>query len=306
MLFTRRIYLINILSMLKYTLYLSVAAISMAGLFSCGGSNSDAVAGDELLADSSAALSEADVAKDTAFVPGATKYASLDSTNAGKLEKMDALLIDYKLKDALAIANDVLASDSANVYALSRKSIIYTRMALEADGQQTTDNLKTAGDLGKKAFKLDPKDATANLALAVYYGAEANEADITKKMEFSKLIKKYADRTLQLSPMHPEGNYVMGRWYYGLADLGKVKKMVAQKIVKDTGAQEPTFELALSYFRKSLKAAPDNLSYNYFVGASLYKMDKEDEAKPYIAKAKTAPAKSKQERKLIADIGDFE
>ncbi|MDX2002768.1 MAG: hypothetical protein SFW35_10070 [Chitinophagales bacterium] len=274
----------------------STLALVLIMLVSCD--NKDQQKAD-LLNDSTTFISDTDINTDTTFI--GRKPSTSDSVSMADYSKLDSFMNSHQLGEALKVADKLLERDSSNTYALAEKSIIYTRMANDGDKAK----LDEAGKLARQSFKLAPKDATTNLAMALYYGALTNEANITEKGSYSTKIKQYAERCLQLSPMHPEANYIMGRWYYGLADLGKMKKMVAQKIIKDANAKEPTFELALSYFQKALKVRPDDFSYNYFTGACLYKMDKKSEGKTYMNKAMAISPRNKQERELASNAKEF-
>ena len=45
------------------------------------------------------------------------------------------------------------------------------------------------------------------------------------------------------------------------------------------------YEKAETAYRKLVKSAPSNAGYNYFLGASLYELNKKEEALPYLEKS---------------------
>jgi tetratricopeptide (TPR) repeat protein len=123
----------------------------------------------------------------------------------------------------------------------------------------------------------------------------------------SKVIKSSVDRVIALDPKNDLGWQVLGRWYLALADVGNVKRALAQVAY----GKLPTakYEDAERCFAKAIELNPKRLMHYIELGRTYAAMGRPEEAKKLINKGLAMPATEKddpetktQGRELLAKL----
>src|SRR5690606_18990267 len=100
-------------------------------------------------------------------------------------------------------------------FILQKISRQYSDLATDASTPAEKKQLCSAALAhAQRAVALDPSSADAALSLAVSYGKLTLDADTRTRIEFSRLIRRYAEQALALDPSSDYAHHVLGRWHY--------------------------------------------------------------------------------------------
>ncbi len=110
------------------------------------------------------------------------------------------------------------------------------------------------------AVKADTNNATAHACVAVCYAKSCADADIKTKLTYSRRFKSEAEQAIALDPTQDVAYYLLGRWHYGVANLGLVSwafvKVVYGGMPKASNAE------AIANFKKAIALAPDRIMHH--------------------------------------------
>jgi tetratricopeptide (TPR) repeat protein len=195
-----------------------------------------------------------------------------------------------------------------NVDLLVRISRQYRHLMSEADSKEEKLRLgSTALDYSRRAVKLAPNDAEAQLSIAITYGKMLPLLGNKEKAETSRLIKTAAEKVVRLDPQNDLGWHVLGRWNLVLAEVSGVKRAIAQVVY---GKLPPaTNEEAVRCFEKAIALNPNRLMHYIELGRTYAQMDRKDDARKFINKGlcmrdteKDDPETKEKGRELLAKL----
>ncbi len=161
---------------------------------------------------------------------------------------------------------------------------------LLADAPTREEKLRlgnVALNYAQKAAALAPKNAEAQLSIAISYGKMLPFMDTKSQMEASRHIKEYADKAIQLDPGNDLAWHVLGRWHRTLSDVNMLKRSVAALIYGQL--PKTTTERAVSCFEKALEINPRRLMHYIELGRAYAQMGKTEEARRFIEKGLSMP-----------------
>jgi tetratricopeptide (TPR) repeat protein len=179
---------------------------------------------------------------------------------AGRGEVLAAL----KIYDAAAA---VETTNAANLCVLSRRLCDLMYVAAPADRKAILDR---ALECSLAAVRADGSNSTAHACVAVCYAKECAFASIKDELNYSRLFKLEAERSIALDPKQDIGYYLLGRWNYGVANVG----MFARAFVKMVygGLPKASNEAAIENFKKAIELAPDRI-INHAALAMVYEAE---------------------------------
>lgn len=126
------------------------------------------------------------------------------------------------------------------------------------------DAARTVGekalDYSQRAVALDPLNAKARLSLAVSYGRLTDFVGNKVKLEYSRLMRDQALKSIELDPTDDFAWHVMGRWHYGVANVNAVLKAMARIVYG--GMPVASNEEAVRYFKKAAEIAPQRIVHH--------------------------------------------
>jgi tetratricopeptide (TPR) repeat protein len=131
-------------------------------------------------------------------------------------------------------------------------------------------------EAAKKAVEIDQNSARANHWYATLIGKIGMLEGTKQKITNSYQVEEYGLKAIELDPNYDGSLHLMGRWHYELADLSWVERTVA-KIVYET-PPKASFEKSVEYFQRAMKAKPDEVRHQLWLGKALMKLKKVDEA----------------------------
>ena len=139
---------------------------------------------------------------------------------------------------------------------------------------------RIAVDYARRAAALAPKDPEAQLAVAISHGKVLPLQSSKEQFANSKVIRSAADNVIALDPNNDLAWQILGRWYLNLADVGAVKRALAQVAYGKLPAAK--FEDAERCFLKAIKLNPSRLMHYIELGRTYQQMGRTNDARKYI------------------------
>lgn len=208
---------------------------------------------------------------------GASRAESADDL----IKKGDVFAAKFEAGEAL---KDYLAAEKLepkNVRLLVRISREYRHMMSDASKTEEKVRLgRVAVEYAKRAAALGPNDPEAQLAVAITYGKLQPLDSMKEKLETSRIIKSEADKALKLDPGSDLAWHVLGRWNMGFAEIGGVKRKLAEVIYGTLPAT--TYQDAAKCFEKAIELKPDRLMHYIELGRVYSQMGRTEDARRVI------------------------
>ena len=155
-------------------------------------------------------------------------------------------------------AGQTETNNAANLCVLARRYCDLTYLARSAGAQK--DLVARALDCAGRAVALEPRNATAHASAAVCYAKCCTLADIKTELAYSRLFKQEAEKAIALDPKQDVAYYLLGRWNYGIANVGFFSRTYVKMIYG--GLPKASFGDAAGYFKKACKLAPNRIVYH--------------------------------------------
>lgn len=173
------------------------------------------------------------------------------------LEQADLAVKRDDLQEALGIYDTAqrACTNAADLCVLSRRYCDLTYLTNSIAVQK--DLLARATACAQQAVEDDPTNATAHASLAVCYAKSCNLADIKTELAYSKLFKEEADKAIALDPNQDIAYYLLGRWNYGIANVGLFSRAYVKMIYG--GLPKASFQDAIYNFKKAVALAPNHI-----------------------------------------------
>ena len=156
---------------------------------------------------------------------------------------------------------------------------------LMSDAPKRDEKLRLGGiavGYSRRAVALAPNDPEAQLSVAISYGKVLPLQGNSEGIENSRIIKAAAERAIKLDPRNDLAWHVLGRWYLNMADVGAVKRALAQVVY---GKLPPaTNEEAARCFEKAIALNPNRLMHYVELGRTYARMGRTEDARKFITK----------------------
>jgi tetratricopeptide (TPR) repeat protein len=119
---------------------------------------------------------------------------------------------------------------------------------------------KQALTCAQQAVQADPKSATAHLCVAVCYAKNFPFCNNETKVRWSRAMKSECETAIALDPKQDVGYYLLGRWYFGTANMGFFAKGVVKVIYG--GLPQASNEDAIRNFKQAIALAPGRIIHH--------------------------------------------
>ncbi|MBB6610127.1 hypothetical protein H7F15_03670 [Pontibacter sp. Tf4] len=193
------------------------------------------------------------------------------------LKKAEALMLSYRDTEALAMYEEVLQVSPENYTALCKASILNCRIGERITDEGTKVAFYTrAKEYATKAYLLKPDDTEANYVMALTVGAMAMVSGPKQRLAGINQMKPFLDVALAKNSKHADSWYLLGRWYFKMANLNFAEQAAA-KLFFGGVCDEATNDEAAAALQKAIKYNPGNIQYYYDL-ATIYKEMKKTEA----------------------------
>ncbi len=150
------------------------------------------------------------------------------------------------------------SSNTTNLCILSRCYCDLTYLTNSTAAQKVF--LKQALACALLATKNDEKSAVAHACVAVCYAKSCALYDIKTELIYSRLFKLEAEKAIALDPKQDIAYYLLGRWNYGVANLGVLSRTYVDVVYG--GLPKASNEEAIRYFTKAIQLAPGRIIYH--------------------------------------------
>ncbi len=225
----------------------------------------------------------------TIVVPvlGADDFATL-------MKRGDALDAKLRTKEALEVYLEAEKLQPDNAELLHRIAKQYGESMLDVSSKAEK---KAMGEksltYSKRAVAADPKNAMAQLSLAVSYGRLASYLDNKTKIAYSKLVKEHVDRSIALGPRNDLAWHVLGAWQYELANLNAVLRAIAGLVYGTLPSASN--EEAVRAFKKAIELNPQRVANHVELGRTYLEMGKKAEARAALEKGLSLPDRQRDD-----------
>ena len=210
------------------------------------------------------------------------------------IRKGDVFYATLQAAEALKFYLPAEKLDPNNVRLLVRIARQYRH--LMSDATQAREKLllgNMAVYYAERAVVLAPHGSETQLALAISYGKMLPIEGTKQQIAHSRLIKIAVDKVIALDPNNDLAWQVLGRWYRGLAEVGTVKRALAQ--VAYGKLPSAKYEDAVRCFEKAIALNPDRLMHYIELGRTYAQMGKDADARKFITKGLAMPETEKDD-----------
>jgi tetratricopeptide (TPR) repeat protein len=210
------------------------------------------------------------------------------------IKKGDVFYAKLQPSEALKYYLPAEKLEPENVPLLVRIARQYRHLHSEATQQEEKIKCaRTAVAYANRAVALAPNDSEAHLALALSYGKVLPYEPTKQQLACSRTIKAAAEKTIQLDPRGDLGWQVLGRYYFGYADLSPVRRALGNLRYGSIPAAK--FEDAARCFEKAIELNPSRLMHYIELGRTYAKMNRTYEARKLITKGLAMPETEKDD-----------
>lgn len=207
----------------------------------------------------------------------------------------------YKDNEAFEIFKELYERDSSNAEYTAQLGYGYAKTGVTKPTEaERMKYYREAERLGKKAISQDNNNAEAHFTYVLALGRLNENASSKQKISNAKLIKKEAERVLQLDPNHAGAYHVLGRWHRTIAGFSSIEKAMINTFFGGV-PEGGTYEDAKKCFIKAAKLQPDYILHFYELAVT-YKDTKEYEmARAVLKKAMQISPANEVDKKRLAD-----
>jgi tetratricopeptide (TPR) repeat protein len=178
--------------------------------------------------------------------------------------------------------------EPANVDTLLRIARQYRHQT--ADTADVKEKIRLSGialSYAKRAVALAPKSSEAHLSVAICHAKSLEFYTNKEKMEALRQVKIFADKAISLDPANDLAHYILGRWHQRVADLGTLKRKVAEMAYG--GLPKASYDEAAKSYNKAISINPNRSPYHVDLGITYAAMAKLEDAKKTIKKGLSMP-----------------
>ena len=225
---------------------------------------------------------------------GAVSVQARADTQDALVKKGDAYDAQLQTRKALDTYLAASRQGAPNAELLRRIAKEYGELMTETNSEDEKRDLgEKAIDYAKQAVAANPADAMAQLALAVCYGRAAPLLDNRTKVEYARLVKIHADKSLALDANDDLTYNVLGSWNYGMAGLNPILRGIAEMLYGKM--PDASYQEAISDFRKALQLNPNRLANYIGLGRAYAAVGDTADAKQNIERGLSMPDREKDD-----------
>jgi len=173
-------------------------------------------------------------------------------TLAAAAERGGDVSAALKIYDA---AEQAEATNSASLCELTRKYCDLMYLTNAAPMQK--DLAARALACSFLAVKANSNNATAHACVAVCYAKNCPFSDLKTQVSYSRLIKLESEKAVALDPKQDIGYYLLGRWHYGVANMGLLSRTFVKVVYG--GLPPASNDEAITNFKQAIEVTPGRI-----------------------------------------------
>ena len=218
---------------------------------------------------------------------GASSVAQNAPRPAPSLQKtlshIDTLRSQGHFRTALARIDSLQPDHPNEVDLLWRRALLLSDVGRRLDDEDDTiDHHRRALQVADSARAADSTHAWAHLVTALAAGRLTLHVGASKRVRYSRTVKRHCDRALALDSTLAPAYHLRGRWYREVADIGFFKRTLVRAFYG--GLPDASFSEAVADFQQAI--ALESKPYNHLeLGKTYLKMDREDDARRQLHRA---------------------
>ena len=165
-----------------------------------------------------------------------------------------------------------------------------------ADTPTVNEKIRLSGlalAYAERAVALAPNDSEAHLSIAICNAKSIELQDNKKKIHALHQVKTFADHAITLNSNNDLAWYVLGRWHQRVANMGVVKRKIAEMAYGDL--PKATNDDAVKCFRKAISLKSNRSAYYVDLGITYASMGYKEDARKYIEKGLILPTTGKDD-----------
>lgn len=129
---------------------------------------------------------------------------------------------------ALATYQRVLKANSTNFEALWHTSLLYARVGYRYDTEEEMmTNYQEALKYAEKTLRLYPNQGYSHFVYAIANGRISDLSDTQTRIKKSHIIKKHAEKAVELLPGYGPAWHLLGLWHSKVANVGAAQRFAA-------------------------------------------------------------------------------
>jgi tetratricopeptide (TPR) repeat protein len=201
------------------------------------------------------------------FLP-ATGLIAANPPPAELLRQATAAEARFDTKAALALLLQADAAQPGDAAIQQKISRQYSDLALDTPDAAGQKRLCTeALRYSQRAVELQPANAINLVSLAISYGKLGELCDTRTEVNYSRLVKQYAEQALTVDPDCDYAHHVLGRWHYAVASLDSASRFIAWLVYG--GLPGASTAEAVRHLRRAVELAPGLPGHRLELGFAL-------------------------------------
>ncbi|MFD2068528.1 tetratricopeptide repeat protein [Pontibacter silvestris] len=224
--------------------------------------------------------------------------AADNSENELLLQRAEQLLSSHKDNEALHLYEKVLALSADSYEALCKASLLHCRIGDRySDETSKLQHFEKAKNYARRAYSINSTDAESNFVMAMSMYAYAMVAGPKERLSSIHDAKPFIDAALACNSHHDGAWYLLGRWYYKMANLNFAEK-IAAKVFFDGLCEEATNQHAVEALNNAIAYNPTYIRYYYDLACIYQDMNETQSCITTLEKALTVNLDTKNELEL--------
>ena len=224
-----------------------------------------------------------------------TQASFPDST----LALVDTLRAQGDFREALSRMSNLRDEYGSEAELLWRMSLTRVDIAKTLDAKSArTQQYEQALELAETALTVDASNAHAHLAKAVVEGRMALDAGTKERVQRSRLVKKHADRAIELDSTLDGAYHTRARWNREVSDLNFFERAVVKTVYG--GLPESSFQQAVRDFKRAIELR-DERFHRLELAKTYIKMEEYDKAQEQLTAVTEMPARDPFDQKYLEE-----
>lgn len=133
-----------------------------------------------------------------------------------------------------------------------------------SDPEENRRRIGKALEYSQRAAELDPHSPVALLSEAICYAKLGSYSGTREKIEYSRLVKDYAEQALAADPKYAYAHHVLGQWEYEVASLGRTKRFLIALVYG--GIPEASTQEGVRHLEEAVRLEPATASHRLALG----------------------------------------
>ncbi|MEQ8525088.1 tetratricopeptide repeat protein [Gracilimonas sp.] len=188
-------------------------------------------------------------------------YSNADGQTLSNADSISQKAAEYfyesEEKKSLQNYLKVLEIEPDNFEALWHTSLLYARVGYRYESEaEMIENYQKALSYAEKTLKLYPDEGYSHFVYAVSNGRISDVSDSQTRIKKSHLVKKHAEKAVQLLPEYAPAWHLLGLWHSKIANVGSARQFAAG-LFSEGLPEGASNQKAVEYMQKAIRIQPE-------------------------------------------------